>query len=253
VIRTLGAVYRINWLIAGAGLLWVAVCILRGVPPHPLAAALVLIAVVALLHGSGLMLAVRFRLAPETRRKFLHVSVGLALTAGAIVSPSAVPLVAAVAFMESWFWLMRRSAGLRRKLGVVLYGVRRQDSLGDVLFPLAFLGLYWLSRGRPALFLAPALALTLADAAAAVVGTRWGRHPFVLLRARKSLEGTAAFFAVSFLAGVTVLMGSTHLGGAEAVRVALTFAAALSAVEALCSGGWDNLFVPLAGLAVLRV
>jgi phytol kinase len=175
----------------------------------------------------------------------------LTLAAGPVAFQSALPLVTSVALLELWFWVMRHSVTVRRKLGAILYGVRRQDSLGDVLFPVGFLAVYVLSGGRGALFWAPALALTLADAAAAVIGSRMGKHPFVLGSAKKTLEGTAAFFLVSFVTTAMVLLACSPLGFAGTVEVAIIFAAALSAVEALCARGWDNLLVPLAGVAVL--
>jgi phytol kinase len=247
----LASVYRIHLALAVAGVAWTACGLWRGVPPHPLAGALVLWAVLVFLYGTSFRLAMRFRLGPEARRKFLHVSTGLALAAGPVLFQSAIPLVVSVALLELWFGLLRYSVTVRRRLGAVLYGVRRQDSLGDLLFPLGFLAVYLLSGGRGALFWAPLLALTLADAAAALVGTRLGKHPFLLWRAKKTLEGTAAFFLVSFSTTALVLLASSSLEGAGAAQVAIIFAVALSAVEALSSRGWDNLLVPLAGVAVL--
>jgi dolichol kinase len=80
--------------------------------------------------------------------------------------------------------------------------------------------------------------MTLGDAWAVMTGVRWGRRHIL---GKKTLLGTAACFAVAFIAGF-VFAG---MNSAVPVRPAVFLAAALvSAVSELVTPGrWDNLTV----------
>ena len=83
-------------------------------------------------------------------------------------------------------------------MGAVAHRVERA-TFGELYFPLSVAWLFWLTCGDdPLLFVIPILMLTLADAAAAVVGARYGLTPYI--GAGKSLEGSAAFAVVAFSA-----------------------------------------------------
>lgn len=90
--------------------------------------------------------------------------------------------------------------------------------------------------------LAGFLYVGLADAASAVVGRRWGNHRY---GNGKSLEGSAAFFVTALLIGLALPGIGLVLAGASAL--------ALTAVEAVTLPVDDNLFLPVAGAAVIRV
>ena len=84
------------------------------------------------------------------------------------------------------------------------------------------------------------------DAAAALIGRRFGRHPYAVGRARKSLEGSAAFFVVALLVCAV-------FPRAESVAAIAAFALATTLAEALAGDGFDNAAIPLAGLLALRL
>jgi phytol kinase len=92
------------------------------------------------------------------------------------------------------------------------------------------------------------------DAVGEPVGARWGRHRYRVpglagVPATRSLEGSAAVFAVSVLAAFVGLVAS---GGApaRAAGAALAIAAAAAVVEAFSNHGLDNLTVQVAAAAV---
>jgi dolichol kinase len=80
--------------------------------------------------------------------------------------------------------------------------------------------------------------MTLGDAWAVITGVRWGRRHIL---GKKTLLGTAACFAVAFIAGFVF----ADMNSAVPVRPAVFLAAALvSAVSELVTPGrWDNLTV----------
>jgi dolichol kinase len=86
--------------------------------------------------------------------------------------------------------------------------------------------------------------LIISDLTAALIGKRFGRHPFL----GKSLEGSAAFFG-SALVVVAVLPKVEYAAGEYAVGAAAALAGTV--VEALPVDIDDNLSIPLAVGAVL--
>jgi phytol kinase len=103
------------------------------------------------------------------------------------------------------------------------------------------------------------LAVGLADAVGEPVGIRFGRHRYRVplpakVVATRSLEGSAAVFVASGLAGAIALrlsgapLDGTLLEGATLLRLSL-FAAACTLVEAAAPHGWDNFVLQVAASA----
>jgi phytol kinase len=194
----------------------------------------------------------RYSLAPESTRKLLHVALGLLLCPLPWLFTDIWPVAVLCALYASLLLARHISPWLDRHIAHVIFGVTRK-SIGDLLFPLAVVLLFAFSRHDPPAYLAAMLTLTLADAAAAVVGARYAQFPYTTpAGATKSLEGSTAFAAVTFAATHLSLLLSTNTGRLESVLIALTLAAALTVIEALSSAGLDNLLVPLATLLLLR-
>jgi phytol kinase len=211
-----------------------------------------LIALAHLGHRSG-------RLSAEAARKLIHAGMGAALLA--------LPWL----FEEAWPALVLAVAGGGGLLALGRWG-RWRDGLGRVLCDprrppwgqpcyaaggLALFVLYLHADGvepgrRLALFVVPALLLSLPDAAAALVGTAWGRHHFGNGGVRKSVEGSAAFLLCALPCVLLPLLLLTQAAVEQALLAAVLVAYLAALVEAITGYGLDNLTVPLAGYWLLR-
>ncbi len=131
---------------------------------------------------------------------------------------------------------------------------------GTVYFAISITFLFallWRPQGpvdRVPLAVAALMAMTLGDAAASLVGQRWGRRRYTLFGNRKSWEGTAAMAIVSFLAvGFTLLIlpgsalspHSLPMPASQVWGLALTSALVAALAEGISPAGTDNLTVPL--------
>lgn len=96
--------------------------------------------------------------------------------------------------------------------------------------------------------------MTWGDGLAALVGQRFGRHPYTLWDMKKSWEGSLAMAAISYVISSLILFS---VQGALWQTWVIAFAIALVAtgLEAFSKYGIDNLTVPLgsATLAFLLV
>ncbi|ABN51271.1 MAG TPA: phosphatidate cytidylyltransferase [Hungateiclostridium thermocellum] len=113
--------------------------------------------------------------------------------------------------------------------------------------------LCWGWLGERYLVLASVLAWGLGDAAAALVGKRFGRH-FVrgrLVEGCKSLEGTFAMFVVSFISVMIVLIAHDKVEWYACIPIAAATSAVCAIVELYTKNGMDTLTCPLAAAAVL--
>ena len=91
------------------------------------------------------------------------------------------------------------------------------------------------------------------DAAAALVGKRFGRHGLTgsHIQGRKSEEGTLAMFAVSFVCVMAVLLFRGGMPWYAYPATAAVVAAVSAAVELFTRNGMDTITCPLAAMAVL--
>lgn len=206
--------------------------------------------------GRGWLFAVRcaqsrFRAGPETARKMLHVAMGLTLTALPWLFDSVPPVAVLCATLLGLLIATPYVPLLDRHVTTVIHGVRRRG-VGEFLFPASALALFVLARGTPALFVGPMLVLTLADAAAALVGQRYGMMTYRAPGGRKSVEGSLAFAAVAFAAVHLSLLLLGDGGRAESVLIATVAAVVLAVVEAVSARGFDNVLVPLGAWGLVR-
>jgi phytol kinase len=129
------------------------------------------------------------------------------------------------------------------------------SNAGTVWFPLSFTVLIlslWGVDGGKAATCAGLLALAWGDAAAALIGRRWGRHRYRAGESWRSLEGSAGMLAFSLLgivAAGTAVASATGGRPYDPLRVAAG-AAAATLFEAAGRRGSDNFLVPV-GTALL--
>ncbi|MEZ4682041.1 MAG: hypothetical protein R2932_48325 [Caldilineaceae bacterium] len=193
----------------------------------------------------------RHRWQPEWQRKLMHIGLGTtSLTfpwlfdaiwqVGAVCGVGALILVA-----------VRTVPRLRQSVGSVLHDVPR-DSPGELLFALAIFLLFALSHATPVAYVLPLAVLTFADTAAALVGSHWGRHRYLVLDGHKSWEGVLAFALVTSGTALVALRLLTPLTWPTLLLLTLTIAGVGALIEAISWRGLDNLLVPL-GLYLLLV
>lgn len=190
----------------------------------------------------------------ELSRKLVHVGMGL------------VGLTLPWLFTELWpvlFLAVTGNGGLlvlrlkafRDGPGAVLGSVGRSWS-GEVCFSAGVASLFtlylWDSERRLVLFVVPLLLLAVADAAAALVGVRWGRRRYATWAGSKSLEGSAAFLLASLPCSLIPLLVLSDLTALRAVLISALLSALAALLEAVSGKGLDNFLLPVAGFVLLR-
>lgn len=123
----------------------------------------------------------------------------------------------------------------------------KSEGYGAVYFPIAFVLLLTLFWEEPVRVYACLGGLTLAwgDALAALVGKRWGHHPYRIGPFRKSLEGTMAMMAGAFAASYfSFFLFQPGEAGSVVAQSALV-AAWATLMESLVGRGIDNITIPL--------
>ena len=185
----------------------------------------------------------RWKVEPELARKSAHVASGL--VAAALPWFMSFPAVTVLALLFVPFMLVSR----RLDLFPAVHAVER-STLGEMWFPLgvAAVALAVPVRGPYAFGV---LVMGLSDAAASLVGQRYGNRAFRLLGAWKTYAGSAAFFATTLALAVAGLALADGLSPMT-IPVALGISATLTLVEAALGGGTDNLVLPVVAAALLR-
>ncbi len=215
--------------------------------PSPVLTWIVFLGAILVLLGITEWISARLQVGTEVTRRTVHIIVGLLILLCRFIFEAPLwPLVTGVLFMGI------NLVTLRMEKFKSMHATER-ISYGTVYFPLAFVILVALFWERSPLALEMGiLVLALADPLAAWAGRRWGRRSFALWQDPKTLAGTAAMWAGSFL---LIGAGLVYLGplfGATAIdplRLLLTtvLAATVATIgEVQSKQGSDNLTVPLA-------
>jgi phytol kinase len=124
--------------------------------------------------------------------------------------------------------------------------------LGLVYYAISYTILALLFASKPYIIAAGVLPMAYGDASAAIIGEKYGKRKYHFFT-KKSLEGSAAMFVVSFLSiEVSLLFFSTLYSLPLIVLTMAAFVVALVATlaEALSPLGFDNITVPLLGASV---
>lgn len=220
-------------------------------PPPPLVG----MALVAVLLTVAVAAAAALRrlgaISGEVARKSVHVQLGLIIAAFPWLFTALWPAwcltavsVVALAGVRWWPWL-------RLLVGGSLHDVTRM-SWGEFCFPIAAAVAWTLAPGDWIRFSLPILVLAVSDAVAALVGTTYGKMRYSAGNGQKSWEGSLAFFTATFLVVHVPLLLFTGVGRAESLLIATDMALLLMLVEALAWDGFDNLFIPVAGLLMIN-
>jgi phytol kinase len=201
-------------------------------------------AVLLAIMGGVKWLGMRFGWEPELQRKAVHVATGLYATSLPLLFSERWPVLLLIGIAGSVLLLLRLPRFAKTGLGSTLHGVERK-SYGELLLAVAIAFTFCLSIGNPVLYVLPMAVLTLADAAAALIGTRYGRKFFAVEVGTKSAEGVAMFFMVTWIVAMIILLLLTDIGRLNVVLLSLIVAGFGALVEADSWHGLDNLFVPV--------
>jgi phytol kinase len=93
------------------------------------------------------------------------------------------------------------------------------------------------------------LVMAWGDGLAAVIGSKFGKHPYQILGNKKSIEGTTTMLLVSFIISSLILL-NTNIAWEQQVGISLLVAIAATALESFAQFGIDNLLVPLGSAAI---
>ena len=190
-------------------------------------------------------------LALELKRKAFHLLTLLYLGAYLLLGPDL-----ALAMMAVWMFVIFtvETARLRTERGRALVDwffrgiIRTKEAArytGAFYTSLGALCVFFFFGRDPGTVKAALLYLALGDAVTAVVGRRWGAHPYQIRGETRSLEGTAAGVAVALVCGF-----SAGLTPAQCAAGAAVFTVA----DALPIPPDDNLWIPvLTGAALFTL
>jgi dolichol kinase len=215
-----------------------------------LSIAMILLVLLAAAMLAARLLGQKFSWSAELQRKFVHLVSGSIALSFPFVFFSVWPVIG-LTLAASTLLLLSRQNGVAGTLGMALHQAGRH-SWGEFLFPASTALLFYAARGNPMLFVLPMAVETFADAAAALVGTKYGRRRFAVGEGYKSLEGVFAFVFVAWVAAFIVLLAMTGLDLGRAALLSFSAAIIGAGIEAVCVRGFDNLFVPL-GLFVFVI
>jgi phytol kinase len=177
---------------------------------------------------------------PEHVRKVVHIGTGnVMLIAWLLQLPAWVGITSAVlagtvTLLSYRFPILPgvNSVG-RKSLGTFFYAV----SIGVLT------AIFW-PLNLPHYGVIGILIMAWGDGLAAIIGQRFGKHPYTIFGNTKSWEGTSTMFVVSY-AIVSIVLFSVQGNIWSTWMVGIPVAIAATAVESIAQWGLDNLSVPL--------
>jgi phytol kinase len=217
----------------------------------PCYAILFVLAILALIFLGVSTLSKRKNLAPEIKRKTVHIGMGLTAVSFPWLFDRIWPVILLAVLAVSAMLIARFTPLLHKRIGGVLHEVER-SSLGEIYFPIAIALLFVLADNEPILYVVPILVLTLADAVAALIGVRYGMLLYATSEGSKSAEGSLSFLAVAFLSAAIPLMLLTDDQVTRIILVSLVIGILVMLFEAISVGGIDNLFIPVGCYGLLQ-
>ncbi|AFY74104.1 dolichol kinase [Synechococcus sp. PCC 7502] len=173
----------------------------------------------------------------ELVRKVVHIGTGnIIVLAWGLGIPLWVCLIACVSFCIITYISyhqpilpMLNSVG-RKTLGVFYYAVS-----------ITCLVVWFWSIKLPEYAVVGVLVMAWGDGLAALIGQKWGKHPYLFMDSKKTWEGSLAMLVTSYIVTVVVLA----IAGQFSWLIPLPVAIVATLFEAISPGGTDNLTVPL--------
>ena len=190
------------------------------------------------------LLAARFGASREVARKTIHVAMGLSCVAFPWLFSRALPVGILAVVATVLLGLIRVFPRLKNGVGSSLHGIERL-SYGEILFAPAVAMVFALAAGDLYLYVIPILILTIADAAGALVGTRWGKRRYGSGEGFKTVEGSVIFWFIAFLCGFLPLLMGGRVDGPHALWIGLILGLLAMMAEGISDRGFDNLVIPV--------
>jgi phytol kinase len=182
---------------------------------------------------------------PEQVRKIVHIGTGnVILIAWWLHLPAWVgitsAILAAIAALVSYYLPILPGVNSvdRQSLGTFFYAV----SIGIVT------AVFWPLK-LPYFGAIGILIMSWGDGFAAIIGQRFGRHPYQIFGNKKSWEGTLTMFAISY-GIITIILVSVQGNMWQSWLVGIPVSIAVTAIESISQFGLDNLTVPLISSAL---
>jgi phytol kinase len=184
-------------------------------------------------------------LSTEITRKVVHIGAGqVILLAWWLSIPAWIGLVASivsslVALLSYYLPILTSVNGIGRKsLGTFFYAL----SIG-------FLVAWFWPLGHPEYAAIGVLIMTWGDGLAALVGQRWGNHPYHCWGVKKSWEGSLTMALSSLLVTGLILAGTLGVSW-QIWSIALLVSLVATLLEVVSKFGIDNFTVPLGSAAL---
>lgn len=190
------------------------------------------------------LLARRVGASPEVARKSIHVAMGLSCVAFPWIFHRSMPVWVLAAIATLPLGLIRVFPALRNGIGSALHGIDRL-SYGEILFAPAVAAVFALADGDIFLYVIPILVLTIADAAGALIGTRWGKRRYGSGEGFKTVEGSFIFWFTAFLCGFLPLAIGGRVDIPHALWIGVILGILAMMAEGISDRGFDNLVIPL--------
>jgi dolichol kinase len=181
----------------------------------------------------------------ELSRKLVHFMGGLLVLAFPWIFDSRWTVIGLVLVFAFLIWGTEK-VGLLKSI----HGVARKTE-GGLFYPLAVALLFIVAYDNPPFYLASALALIVSDAAAAILGTRYGTKTYSVEEDRRSLEGSISFFVITLLVVHLPLLLMTDTDRGVTVILAVLISLIVTLLEGVSLRGSDNLIVPMATFYLL--
>ena len=188
------------------------------------------------------------KISPRSSRKFLHVMIGNLPFIIPFFTLAFFPALVAAPFIIVTFLATPYSPfkNVNKKLKGLSEITEEGHQWGLVFYAISYTCLAFLFAQKSYVIAAGILPMAYGDAAASIVGEKFGRHKYKLV-AKKSLEGSAAMFLISLtILGVSMVFFSALYGFSffSKFLAVVSAAAVATLVEGFSPMGFDNLMVP---------
>ena len=208
---------------------------------------------------SAILLRVLTKIEDEVFRKLLHMillgSLFVWMEAFPTWQSAAASALIFAALVYPILWFAERFKGYSKLVTERKSGELKSSLLVVFFMYAVVVAICWGWFDDRMLALASIYAWGFGDAAAALVGKRFGKHKIggKIIQGRKSFEGTTAMFIVSLISVFTILTLRGGLMWYETLVSSVVVAAVSAVVELYTLNGIDTITCPVAAMVVLIV